>query len=261
MIRKLLIAAGLVGTIAVATVTPAAAGTDAPSLNPRYSGYSTSFYPRYTDVSASWYVPTLDCLHSPVISGANQWIGLGGISGQRPFKLGTTLVQTGVLTGCVAGQQVSRGFYEEVPGPNATWYPFNYIANPGDLIAATVKYLGDGNYALHVSDITADWTLADPLISTGVNSVPTTAEWIIEPGFYPGATFFGYTFFRGDLPLAHFGTVDFYDADYSTAAGSFALGGPGSVPYGELVEGIANHLQTCVSPVSAGTFSVTYGHC
>src|ERR1700733_11244156 len=112
MTRKLFIAAGLAGAIAIVTVTPAAAGTDQPLFNPKYSGYSTTYHHRYTDVSATWHVPTLDCLHSFVVSGATQWIGLGGISGKHPPTPGTPLVQTGILTGCVAGRQVNRAFWE-----------------------------------------------------------------------------------------------------------------------------------------------------
>jgi Peptidase A4 family len=256
MIRKLFIVAGLVGVIA--TVTPAAAGTDPPLFNAKYSGYSTTYHHRYTDVSATWHVPTLDCAHSSLVSGATQWIGLGGISGQHPPRPGTPLVQTGILTGCVAHQQVSRAFWEVVPGAPPTWYPFRYAANPGNLITALVKYLGDGNYALHVTDVTAGWQLVDSRISTGVNSVPTTAEWIIEPGDLTG-TVLGHTF-SFTYPLAHFSPVDFYDIEYSTAAGSVFLGGAGSVPPVRLEEGTAQHPRTCVSPVS-GHFSVTYGPC
>lgn len=81
-----------------------------PAFNPKYTGYATPFANQYHYVGGTWHVPTLDCLTSAPISGATQWVGLGGVTIGK--QVSTPLVQIGIVSYCVLGKQLNLPFWE-----------------------------------------------------------------------------------------------------------------------------------------------------
>jgi len=226
--------------------------TSPPVFNKFYSGYLTPFAAKYHEVGGTWHIPTLDCADSALISGASQWIGLGGVTIGK--QVSTPLVQVGVISGCVAGLQVNVPFWEVVPGNNAQLMA--HLPSPGDEIAAVVDYLGNGKYLVGIKDSTAGWTDGGRVPFTVSGKVPTSAEWIIEPGDLVNGKS------STAASLADFGSVTFAGASYSTSHG-ITLGGPGSVTPIVLEQTTGGSPQgtqwTTVSTISPpGEFTITY---
>jgi Peptidase A4 family len=244
---------------------PASAADPSPTINQLYSGYSTPFGGAYDAVETTFIVPTVNCQASPypIYSGASEWVGLGGISGKSKSQTGSTLVQDGVSTVCLAGQPLYGAVAEVHPPENYPTYlckfpgamgsNCKYPVKPGDQVLAAVTYSHGGNYTLAMKDITKGWNWSYPLTIPS-QEVPTTAEWVVEAGTSVGQT----------STLANFGHVSFIGASYSTAkTKNVALGQNGGVtplPYEVSADGTSHsQLLTNVTPVSPpGLFSVTY---
>jgi hypothetical protein len=225
-----------------------------PVFNKIYSGYLTPFAAKYQDVNATWHIPALDCAASAKISGASQWIGLGGVTIGK--QVSTPLVQVGIISGCVAGLQVNVPFWQVVPGNNAQLLA--HLPSSGDEIVATVDYLGKGKYLVGIKDSTANWIDGGKVPFTVSGKVPTSAEWIVEPGdLIQGKK-------STTASLADFGQVTFKGASYSTTTSNgVTLGGRSSVTpivLEQTTGGTPKGPQwTTVSNISPpGEFTTTY---
>lgn len=232
-----------------------------PAFQEKYSGYSTSFAHTYYAVGAEWKVPRNNCLRSGYNSDAAQWVGLGGIA-DNAHPNATPLVQTGVESHCLLGHQINLAFWEVVNTLQDTPHllsPFTYPIMAGDQMIASVDYLGAGRYHLDLGNLTRHWDFSMNYDDSAVShQVPTTAEWIIEPGVNTFAN-------QTTIQLADFGQVTFQAASYAAKNSGCVqqcgvlLGTPGHVGTA-LYEDVYRHRQlTTVSPISPlGQFTVTY---
>jgi Peptidase A4 family len=218
-------------------------------FNATYSGYLTPFTHNYWAVAGKWKVPNLDCSTSASpfpLSGAAQWVGLGGV---KEGKLASTpLVQVGVQSLCRLASQVVFPVWEVRPPDGVEQHLSGYKVAAGDHMFAGVDYQGGNRYYVVEEDITRKWTWS-MRVTTNSGKVPTTAEWIVEAGT------------TDPLDLADFGSVTFTADSYATgnANGIHTLGGPGSVNPVRLEVKLDGTQLTKVSSVGgAGTFTVTY---
>lgn len=255
------ICAALLGalTLILGLSVPASAASPAGSY---YAGYSTPYSHSYTAAGAYWHIPHLNCLFSPEPrSGATQWVGLGGIS--DPHHPSTSLVQVGIVSGCVLGYQLNIPFWEVTPPQTQQQqdgFTIGDLLNTqtGDTMSGSVDYYGtrpgfsgQGWYHLAMDDLTTGWSFGR-WFRTGDPSIPTTAEWIVEPGAKPKT--------QMQLPLADFGQITFIDASYSTLAthGIF-LGSPGSVtPVTYNIVQFGHPLTFVLPPNQTGEFTINY---
>jgi hypothetical protein len=243
-VSRVCVAASGALALALSLSTPASAApaaNPAPITNTPWSGYTTNFTiapHAFYDVGALWRVPYNKCGDTIFdVPDASQWVGLAG--------LGSPVIQLGVESHCLVGLQINLPFWEIYP-PNSGNQFFRKI-NAGDLMIASEEYLGSGRYSLSLGDISTDWSWSKTI--SGPNSVPTTADWIVEAGAQP---------FGGETALANFGSVTFTDCSYSTATVHGAFLDSGISPLTFETEG-PNGLLTNVSPISSGgTFTVTY---
>ena len=243
---------GQLGQLLRAKLRPLATAATA---NTVYSGYTTPFAPTYYAAGANWSVPHANCAASPSSSGASQWVGLGGVSG--PHTPSAPLVQDGVESHCVLGRQINQPFWKIVPADTASNLLSGRTVNAGDQMVASIEYLG-GKYYLSLGDYTQKWFWSTHL-STGSDSLPTTADWIVQAGTIDIPRF-------GQIvALADFGKVTFQAVSYTSHITGCVLqcgvllGSPGhdrTVPY-EVV--IGRRQATSVSQASpTGQFTVTY---
>ncbi len=160
---------------------------------------------------------------------------------------------------CVLGHQINQPFWEVIPADTASNPLAGRTVNAGDQMTASIEYLGGGKYFLYLGDSSQNWSWSKNL-STEANSLPTTADWIVEAGTIDIPLF-------GQIAaLADFGSVTFQAVSYTTHITGCVLqcgvllGAPGhdrTVPY-EVVIG-RWRLTPAVSQASpAGQFTVTY---
>jgi peptidase A4-like protein len=183
-------------------------------VSSNWSGYVVPSATPVTSVSGEFTVPTLDCAKTRN-AGVAAWVGIGGV------RSADDLLQTGVVSECVAGVQTEDpGWWEEYP-ENAAQFFTNMPISPGDQIEASVSQGADLSWTTRVDDLTTkvsgvmhtgtggQWgTVRDadgaPLSPPQDSSTFTyagggTAEWIVED--------FGNSI--GLVPFADFGTVTF----------------------------------------------------
>jgi len=183
-------------------------------VSSNWSGYVVPSATPVTSVSGEFTVPTLDCAKTRN-AGVAAWVGIGGV------RSADDLLQTGVVSECVAGVQTEDpGWWEEYP-ENAAQFFTNMPISPGDQIEASVSQGADLSWTTRVDDLTTkvsgvmhtgtggQWgTIRDsdgaPLSPPQDSSTFTyagggTAEWIVED--------FGNSI--GLVPFADFGTVTF----------------------------------------------------
>lgn len=173
-------------TVASAAVRAAPNHKIAHSESLNWSGYAVTGYGPYGSASASWVQPAVTCLGTPT-AYSSFWVGLDGDTTR-------TVEQTGTDADCSSGTPVYYGWYEMYPK-----FPVYYSdpVVPGDVISASVTYLGSGTFRLTLSDGTQGW------VRTTTARLPSaqrgSAEVIAEA---PSSAF-------GVLPLADFRKVGF----------------------------------------------------
>jgi hypothetical protein len=152
-----------------------------------------------TDVKGSWAVPSVDCSQTQN-AYSSFWIGIDGYSSN-------TVEQIGTDSDCSSGSPSYDAWYEMYPK-----FPvyLGLVISPGDLISAEVKYSGNGNFQLTITDKTTGATFST--IQKSSSAKMTSAEWIAEAPWSSGV-----------LPLANFGTV------YFTGASATINGKTGSI--------------------------------
>ena len=173
-------------------------------------------------------MPHHNCTASLSSSDASQWVGLGGVSG--PHNPSTPLVQDGVESHCVLDHQINQPFWGVVPADAAGNPLSGGTANAGDQMIASIEYLGGGKYFLYLGDDTQNWSWSTK-VSTGSDSVPTTADWIVEAGTIDIPLF-------GQIAaLADFGSVTFQAVSYTAQI-------TGCVPQCGVLLGAPGHDRT-----------------
>lgn len=179
-----LIALFLVTALGIVGIVPAADAT--PAGNKIWNGYVTKSGKR-TKVSGTWQVPTLTC--GIAASNASQWIGLAGVD--------APLVQIGIISRCSLGLQQNHAFYQVVPKDARDQVIVGEVT-PGDLIDASVTYLGGHRYRVHITENAWSWDFTKIVRQPNMGTTPKTAEWIVEGG--------------SGQALSNFGTVHFEEA-------------------------------------------------
>lgn len=229
-VATLATAAGLAAPIAPATAA-AAQGLSFRPLHYNINGYNWGGYAAtgsgFTSVSASWTEPSATCnstndLYAP-------WVGIDGYGS-------STVEQTGVATDCSSGSPVDEPWYEMYPANPVYLSLGTHPVSAGDVISASVTYIGSGKYTLKLADSTKGWSYS---VTKSLSASRASAEVIIESptGAYP-----------------NFGTLNFSSAKVNGASlGSF---GPVAL---DPSNGVYEARTSALS--SSGTaFSETYLH-
>jgi hypothetical protein len=172
---------GVLGAVPAASATPVG--------NKIWNGYVTKSG-KLTKVSGTWQVPTLKC--GTGSSNASQWVGLAGVN--------APLVQIGIVSVCSLGVQQNHAFYQVVP-KNARDQVIVGLVTPGDLIDASITFLGGHRYRVHITENAWSWQFTKPVTQPDMKTTPKTAEWIVEAG--------------SGVDLSSFGSVHFEDAFFS----------------------------------------------
>jgi len=181
------LALSLVMVLGILGIAPTARAT--PVRNKIWNGYVTKTGKR-TKIIASWHVPTLKC--GTALSNASQWIGLAGVN--------APLVQIGIESICSTGIQYDYAFYQVVP-KQSSGKKIIGLVTPGDLIDASVKYLGGHKYRVHLMENAWSWDFTKKVTQPDLGTAPKTAEWIVEAG--------------SGTPLSKFGRVHFENAFFN----------------------------------------------
>jgi hypothetical protein len=156
----------------------------------------------FGSVTATWIEPEVVC---PVPNArVSIWVGLDGH--------GTpTVEQAGTFAECVEyfPPFIHTAFWEMYSGPNSMPGGMPFYVYPGDLIQASVTYLGNNLFRLQLTDVTNGGSFSvmkecDP----SVTCYRGTAEWIIERPGIPHT--------HNKYPLAEYGGVSFFGLDYSS---------------------------------------------
>ena len=148
-----------------------------------------------TSVASSWNIPTSDCTSVRNYFAAF-WIGIDGFQSKSVEQIGTD-------SDCFQGQPQYYAWYEMYPDADVS---LNIILNPGDIIRASVEYIGNDNFNLTIADLNTTDRVSSMVKSTIANR--DSAEWIAEAPSVGNRI----------LPLASFGTVAF-DGAYVTVNG------------------------------------------
>jgi hypothetical protein len=166
------------------------AATDNPGQSPNWSGYAVISSPgSVSDVVGSWRVPAIaDNCTSDGYSAF--WVGIDGVSS-------STVEQIGSESDCQNGVPAYYTWYEFYPRASHDLFE----VNPGDIISAEVKYLGDSSFLASITDTTTGQSFN---VTARVNAQRSSAEWITEA---PATTSSSRRARTTILPLANFGTV------------------------------------------------------
>jgi hypothetical protein len=198
-VGSLLLLAALAPVLAVSpnlSLTPRVIRFNGTSQSTNWSGYAvTGSTGSVTSVSGSWIVPTATG-SGRTTAYSSFWVGIDGYSS-------STVEQTGTDSDVQRGRAVYYAWYEFYPNP---MYQISMTVKPGDAMTASVTYSG-GLFTASITDKTTGATFSTSATVSG--AARSSAEWIAEaPSSY-----------RGVLPLANFGTVQF-GYDYTAISGT-----------------------------------------
>ena len=141
-----------------------------------------------TKVSGTWVVPTVVASDSPDTFSA-AWIGIDGFNSNTVEQIGT---EHDVITGIPH----YYAWFELYPHPPIPLPESAYPVFPGDVITASVEYLGNDQFRLTLVNTTRSWPFETT--QTLKNAKRKSAEWIVEAPYGGGI-----------LPLANFSSVMF----------------------------------------------------
>jgi len=141
-----------------------------------------------SDVKAQWTVPTVSCGLSDTFSST--WVGIDG-DGDR------TVEQIGIDQDCSSGSPDYYAWFETFPRPSRDIATL--AMNPGDVVFAEVKYTGQNNFMLAISNLNSGqtFTITRPVPAARRRS----AEWIVEAPYSGGI-----------LPLTNFDAIQLSNA-------------------------------------------------
>ncbi len=146
----------------------------------------------FTDVTGVWVVPAVTS-GTATATYSSAWIGLDGYAD-------STVEQIGTEQDWSDGSAQYYAWFEMYP--KWAYMIVGFPVNPGDRIAAKVEYLSKGAFALTITNLDVEEN-GTPVSFSITQRAPSaqrlSAEWIMEAPWSGGV-----------LPLANFGTVDFY---------------------------------------------------
>jgi hypothetical protein len=163
------------------------------SYSTNWSGYAvTGAKGSVKDVKGEWTVPAIQGTCPSTNQYSSFWVGIDG------YNSGT-VEQTGTDSDCQGGAPVYYAWFEFYPHPS---YLISSVpVKPGDTVSAEAKFNGRA-YVVTLKDVTTGKSFST---SAKVSSAQrTSAEWIAEAPYSGGI-----------LPLANFGTINFF-ADKAT---------------------------------------------
>lgn len=155
-------------------------------------GKKSSSTPTFSDVTGSWTVPEVTGSVS-ASTYSSSWVGLDGYSDGTVEQIGTEQDWSGGSPHYYAWFEMYPKFGYQIVG---------FPVNPGDEISADVQYVSKGNFALTITNVTEGVSFTTNQREHSAQRL--SAEWIEEAPWSGGV-----------LPLADFGTVDFFDCSAS----------------------------------------------
>lgn len=137
-------------------------------------------------VSASWIVPTIKTSANGASSSV--WVGIDGYSSSSVEQIGTDHDWSN-------GAQQHYAWFEMYPAGS---YAINgFPVNPGDVISASVTYIGNKTFVMTIINDTKKVTFTVPTSYTkSSTALRNCAEWVIEAPYL-----------NTILPLSNFGTI------------------------------------------------------
>lgn len=168
-----------------------------------YVGMKNLISPKTNSVSfviGAWTVPLLHPTSN--ITYSSTWVGIDGFASP-------TVEQIGTEQDFVNGSQENYAWFEMYP--QGAFEIVGFPVNPGNLIEASVKYIGSGYFQLTIENVTHGVSFSVPTSYTyAPGALRNSAEWIVEA---PSSN-------SGVLPLADFGNETFIDC--KATIGSFS---------------------------------------
>ena len=132
-----------------------------------WSGYALSGTTgQYNSITGSWTVPTVQASKGPTYSSS--WIGIDGFNNSN-------LIQTGTEQDYYSGSGHYSAWWEILPAAE-TVIP-SMTVKPGDLMTASIKNDGNGNWTITINDVTENESFTTTQAYTGPGQ---SAEWIQE---------------------------------------------------------------------------------
>jgi hypothetical protein len=165
-------------------ITPHGAHSTAADTSLNWSGYSATGG-AYTSVTATWTQPAVTARSKETYAAF--WVGLDGDGSD-------TVEQIGTMGYTYGGRSYYTAWYEMYPDEMKE---ISLTVEPGDVVTATVRWLGSASYALELENQTSGRSFTTTQISSSAERA--SAEVIAEA---PSDSV-------GVLPLATFGLVDF----------------------------------------------------
>lgn len=140
-----------------------------------------------TQVSGSWTVPTLTPTASDNAYCA-VWVGIDGYQS-------STVEQIGTAHYWAQGTQQNYAWFEMFPANSNVIQGFPI--NEGDVLSASVEYIGNNTFQMQISNHTQGVTTTVPTSNTvSASALRNSAEWIVEAPYS-----------NGILPLSDFNSV------------------------------------------------------
>ena len=138
-----------------------------------------------SSVAGSWIVPTVTRSSNAYCA---YWVGIDGYSSQSVEQIGTA-------HDMVNGAQQHYAWFEMYPG--GSYQITGFPVNPGDVISASVEYVGNGVFSMTLANDTKSVAVTIPASYTkSTSAARSCAEWIVEAPFSGSI-----------LPLSNFGTA------------------------------------------------------
>ena len=196
-----------------------------------------------TNASGQWVVPTLTCSFRNTSYSAS-WVGIDGYSDN-------TVEQTGTGQDCSRGRPQYYAWFEFYPQYE---YQINMNVQPGNLMSADVKYIGNSTFTLTLTNKTTNRIFTISSVVPGAQL--QSAEWIEEA---PSSWF-------GVLPLANFGTANFSNASATINGVTGPISNPSSSAWQydpvTMLVSTQGPAKALLSPLSkdGASFSVTWQH-
>ena len=138
-----------------------------------------------SSVAGSWIVPTVARTSNAYCA---YWVGIDGYSS-------STVEQIGTAHDMVNGAQQHYAWFEMYPG--GSYQITGFPVSPGDVISASVVYVGNGVFSMTLANNTQSVATTIPTSYTrSTTATRSSAEWIVEAPFSGSI-----------LPLSNFGTA------------------------------------------------------
>lgn len=156
-----------------------------------WSGYGVSGDTgSVTAASGSWVVPAVTC----TAAGATAtWVGIDGLTSSTVEQIGTDSDCYDLGGGVIVPWYYA--WYEFYPAGSV---PLGMPIHPGDVMSASVAYIGNGQFTVTLNNVTTGGTFN--VTQTVGSTQLTSAEWITEAPTDPSS---------GILPLSNFGSASF----------------------------------------------------